>query len=123
MTSIVGTSEIGEGNSTPIQESSESSGELTTASAREKTREEAEEFNTENEDNSSESGEADNASENESCPIGSSSNGSGKQDVSDTEGDRIPYQQSEIVSEPHGGTVEINDEYERQQYDLSLIHI
>lgn len=123
MTSIVGTSEIGKGNSTPIPESSESSGELTTASAREKTREEAEEFNTENEDNSSESGEADNASENESCPIGSSSNGSGKQDVSDTEGDRIPYQQSETVSEPHGGTVEINDEYERQQYDRAASDI
>lgn len=123
MKSVVGTSEIGEGNSTPISEGAETAGELTTASAREKTHEEAQESNADDEEKPSESGETDKALENESCSMSNSSDGAGKQDVSEDEGDRIPHHQSETVYEPHGGTVETNDEYERQQYDRAASDI
>lgn len=41
----------------------------------------------------------------------------GKQEVSSEEKGRIPYQHTERVSEPHGGTIERNDNYERERYD------
>lgn len=123
MKSVVGTSEIGEGNSTPISEGVETFGELTTASAREKTHEEAQDSNAEDEEKPSEYGETNKASENKSCSMSNSFDRAGKQDVSEDEGDRIPHHQSETVYEPHGGTVETNDEYERQQYDRAASDI
>lgn len=41
----------------------------------------------------------------------------GKQEVSSEEKGRIPYQHTERVSEPMGGTVERNDNYEREHYN------
>lgn len=40
-----------------------------------------------------------------------------KQNVFDSEIGRIPYQHTDRVSEPSGGSVERNDDYERERYD------
>ena len=41
----------------------------------------------------------------------------------ENEGGRIPYQQTESLSEPLGGTTEKNESYEREQYDRAAADI
>lgn len=136
--SVAGGSEIGEGSSTPVPEGTDSSQESATAEARAKTHAEAEESEeesesgseedspqteTEDEENPSESGEDSQNPEDASSPVDGLTGASGKQEVSNTESGRIPYQQSETLSEPVGGTIEENDEYEREQYDRAASDI
>lgn len=49
--------------------------------------------------------------------------GSGKQEVSQGEKGRIPYQQTEHVSSPVGGTTTRNNEYRREQYEHAAADI
>ena len=56
-------------------------------------------------------------------PIMGSDPKSGKQDVSESEGGRIPYHQTSSLSEPVGGTTEYNADYEREQYDKAAADI
>ena len=138
--SIAGGSEMGEGSSTPVPEASGGSETSATAGARAKTQEEAEEnkdeeapeeedgsspqTETENDENSSESGEA--ASEPSEESEGSfhdSGSKSEKQETTENESGRIPYQQTESLSEPLGGTTERNESYERKHYDRAAADI
>ncbi len=42
---------------------------------------------------------------------------SGKQEITSSEGGRIPFHQTETVSEPAGGEFEYDDDYQREQYE------
>lgn len=125
--SIAGGSEIGEGNSTPVPEASGGSEISATAGSRAKTQEDAEESSaqteTEKEENQSESGETETDALEAEGSFDGSGTGAGKQEVSESESGRIPYQQSESLSEPLGGTTEKNDTYEREHYDKAAADI
>lgn len=54
---------------------------------------------------------------------GGSMPASGKKEVSDSEQERIPYHQTEAASNPSGGKLERNDDYEREQYDRAASDI
>ena len=59
-----------------------------------------------------------------SHPMGDSSgNGSGKQETSDQEGSRIPYHQTERVSEPVGGETVYDEDYKCEQNDRAAADI
>lgn len=125
--SIAGGSEIGEGNSTPVSEASGGSEISATAGSRAKTQEDADESSaqteTEKEENPSESGETETEALEVEGSFDGSGTGAGKQEVSENESGRIPYQQSESLSEPLGGTTEKNDIYEREHYDKAAADI
>lgn len=131
---------MGEGSSTPVPEASGSSETSATAGARAKTQEDAEESKeeeepkeedgsspqteTENKENPSESGEAEPETQEESeGSVGGSGANSGKQETTESEGGRIPYQQTESLFEPLGGTTEKNESYEREHYDRAAADI
>lgn len=128
---IAGSSEMGEGNGTPVLESDGSTGSSATAGRRAKTQKEAKsseeesedenegdsQTGTENEDDPSESGEYQPQSEERQWDVSGSMTDTETHKVSEKEGGRFPCQQTESVSEPHGGTTESNDFYERERYD------
>ncbi len=136
---IAGGSAIGSGNSAPVSEASGSEEESATAGKRAQTHadaqdseepseEESEESGAsqtdpETEETPSESGENSAAPEGEATPMDGSSAGSSKQETSESEKGRIPYHQSESLSEPIGGTVERNDSYEREQDERAAADI
>lgn len=62
-------------------------------------------------------------SDEELPPIMGSAPNTGKQEVSESEGGRIPYHQTNSVSEPVGGSTEYNADYEREQYDKAASDI
>ena len=62
------------------------------------------------------------AEEEQPLPVGGSDE-EGKRDVSAEEGGRIPYHQTDSLYEPHDGTIERNDDYEREQYDKAASDI
>lgn len=97
---IIGNTETGKGNSLSVNESEiENNGGSATAKQRSKTISDA-----------AESGEG---TTNEFEEV----IGSGKQKVSESERGRIPYHQSESVTNPSGGTVENNELYKRESYE------
>lgn len=131
---IAGGSEMGEGSSTPVPEASGGSEESATAGKRAQTHADAEsedeseetdssQTDSETEENPSGSGGSDNSSDEDAAPIDGGSSSSGKQETSDTEQGRIPYHQSESLSEPVGGSVEKNEDYEREHYDSAAADI
>lgn len=136
--SIAGGSEMGEGSSTPVPEASRGSETSATAGARAKTQEDAEknkedeepkeedgsspQTEAENEEKPSESGEPESSQESEGSFNGSGVN-SGKQETTESENGRIPYQQTESLSEPLGGTTEKSGSYEREHYDRAAADI
>ena len=141
--SVAGGSAVGTGSSSPVPEGSGESDTSATAKAREKTHEDAEESedgdgagsgsegeeenaapqtDSEVDENSSESGggsegESSGSSmgEGETMPGGGA--GGGKQQVSRGEKGRIPLRQTASVSNPTGGTIEHDDDYQREMYD------
>lgn len=122
---MAGSTEIGTGDSTPVGETDADAGGLATAGLRAKTQEEAEESKKEPEEDSHDSSQAE--VENEENPSESggaepenkrgSAAKADKQKPEETETERIPYQQTESISEPLGGTVETNESYQRESYD------
>ena len=125
---ITGGSELGEGNSTPVPEASGETEESATAGKRAQTHADAEneddsQTDSETEENPSGSGESDNSSDEDAIPLNGRNSGSGKEETSDTEQGRIPYHQSESLSEPVGGSVEKNEDYEREHYDRAAADI
>ncbi len=75
-------------------------------------------------DNEDEPTEEDPAQSDEDLPpLEGEGTKTGKQDVTDSEGGRIPYHQTGSVSEPVGGTTEYNADYEREQYDKAAADI
>lgn len=125
---ITGGSELGEGNSTPVPEASGETEESATAGKRAQTHADAEneddsQTDSETEENPSGSGESDNSSDEDAIPLNGRNSGSGKEETSDNEQGRIPYHQSESLSEPVGGSVEKNEDYEREHYDRAAADI
>lgn len=125
---IAGGSEMGEGNSTPVPEASGETEESATAGKRAQTHADAEneddsQTDSKTEENPSGSGESDNSSDEDAIPLNGRNSGSGKEETSDTEQGRIPYHQSESLSEPVGGSVEKNEDYEREHYDRAAADI
>lgn len=125
---ITGGSELGEGNSTPVPEASGETEESATADKRAQTHADAEneddsQTDSETEENPSGSGESDNSSDEDAIPLNGRNSGSGKEETSDNEQGRIPYHQSESLSEPVGGSVEKNEDYEREYYDRAAADI
>ena len=125
---IAGGSEMGEGNSTPVPEASGETEESATADKRAQTHADAEneddsQTDSKTEENPSGSGESDNSSDEDAIPLNGRNSGSGKEETSDTEQGRIPYHQSESLSEPVGGSVEKNEDYEREHYDRAAADI
>lgn len=136
--SIAGSSKIGEGSSTPVPEASGGEEESATEEKRKQTRADAEESKEDGEpsensgsseseeenENSSESGDNSGASaESGEADAMLSGAGGGKQEVSEAEQGRIPHKQTEAVSTPVGGTIEVNDDYEREKYDRAAADI
>lgn len=125
---IAGGSEMGEGNSTPVPEASGETEESATADKRAQTHADAEneddsQTDSETEENPSGSRESDNSSDEDAIPLNGRNSGSGKEETSDNEQGRIPYHQSESLSEPVGGSVEKNEDYEREHYDRAAADI
>lgn len=125
---ITGGSELGEGNSTPVPEASGETEESATAGKRAQTHADAEneddsQTDSKTEENPSGSGESDNSSDEDAIPLNGRNSGSGKEETSDNEQGRIPYHQSESLSEPVGGSVEKNEDYEREHYDRAAADI
>ena len=143
--SISGGSSIGEGSTTPVGGTSSGSGSMV-AAVRARTRAEIEQEGEagENSDDASESEEkTENPSESEEKPKDASESGAdsnnsdesesegdaasgmagGKQETSEMEEGRIPLQQTSNLSEPVGGTVEMEDDYKREAYDRAAADI
>ena len=119
---------MGEGNSTPVPEASGETEESATAGKRAQTHADAEneddsQTDSKTEENPSGSGESDNSSDEDAIPLNGRNSGSGKEETSDNEQGRIPYHQSESLSEPVGGSVEKNEDYEREHYDRAAADI
>ena len=75
-------------------------------------------------DNEDEPTEEDPAQSDEDLPpLEGEGTKTGKQDVTDSEGGRIPYHQTSSLSEPVGGTTEYNADYEREQYNKTASDI
>ncbi len=127
--SAVGSSVIGEGESIPVPVSIAERSISATAKNRAATQSDAEgvggdndsdsQTDSENADPSSESGE----SNDDAGIFASGGTAEGKQEKSESEGGRIPFHQTESVSEPLGGTTERDDTYEREPYDNAAADI
>ena len=143
-TSIAGSSAMGIGNTTgigndsPAPETSGANDLFVTAGKRAKTRMDAESSseNNENDSNDTEgetesgvdedenvSGTEENQISESELLLDDSASETGKQKVSESESGRIPYRQSEYLSEPKGGTTEVNESYERERYDNAATDI
>lgn len=128
--SIVGSSAIGEGCSTPVSESSGDEGDSATAGKRAQTHADAENkadaashTDSGTEESPSESGENNSPPGEDSIPMDGAARASGKQETTASEKGRIPYHQSESLSEPVGGTLERNDAYEREHDERAAADI
>ncbi len=131
---VAGGSAIGEGSSTPVSEPSGDEEESATAGKRAQTHADAEndgeseeeaasQTDSETEESPSESGGDSSAPDESSIPMDGASGNTGKQETTASEKGRIPYHQSESLSEPVGGTIERNDAYERQQDERAAADI
>ena len=136
---ISGSSAQGEGSGTPVPGSEKIKSSGSNAAARAKTRAMAEESDSgtdENEsggaageDNKPDQEESENASGNTpgSDEILNSEDfsgtGSGKQETTDQEGGRIPFHQTDSVSEPVGGETEYDSDYQREHNDRAAADI
>lgn len=128
---MAGSSESGEGNSTPVPEAGavcvaagagkraqtafqagkSEPGENGTSEAAEP------QTDSESESSSAEASQTEKSEEGYAVVGDMTGDSGGKQKVSTEETGRIPYQQTERVSEGVGGTTERNDAYERERYD------
>lgn len=130
---LAGTSTQGEGTGTPVPGAEKDAAPASNGSKREKTRaelgqtdQEESKNESEEESNASQTGSAENQSGNageEFSPESQDSGSSGKQNTSSEEGGRIPYHQTDSVSEPAGGETEYDEEYKREQSDRAAADI
>ena len=130
---LAGTSTQGEGTGTPVPGAEKDAAPASNGSKREKTRAELghtdqdeSENESEEESNASQTGLAENQSGNageEFSPESQDSGSSGKQNTSSEEGGRIPYHQTDSVSEPAGGETEYDEDYKREQSDRAAADI
>lgn len=145
--SMTGSSAIGNGDSTPVAQSSAGSAKSSTAFKRAKTKADAgkaddqdkskdsenesgdkntsPQTETENEKNQSES-DGENSEESIDdglAPLDDGGNTGEKQDVTDSEGGRIPYHQTDTLYAPEGGHTEYDKDYQREKYDRAAADI
>ena len=104
---LAGSSEIAEGSTAPVKEESDEDIKMATAGKRDATHSDA-----------GEDGE-------KLCEEGAAlaEGESEKQETSENEGGRIPYHQTDSISEPLGGTISRNDEYDNAVYDKAASDI
>ena len=138
LASIVGGSATGTGSGTPVAEASGGSEKSATAAKRQATKKAAEESK-EDENGEEGSGASGNGEENKgsdenggNAPCDSDGDGSaectgtvsnGKQDVSESEGGRIPYHQTESVETEGERLFEKDEDYQRERYDAAASDI
>ena len=127
---LSGTSSQGEGSGTPVPGADKDAPPAVNSEKREKTKaecksdenesgEDAE--NAESESNTDQSDEAE--SDSNFSPDSIDGGTSGKQTTTSEEGGRIPYHQTDSVSEPVGGETQYDDDYKREQSDRAAADI
>lgn len=127
---LSGTSSQGEGSGTPVPGADKDAPPAVNSEKREKTKaecksdenesgEEAENAQTDSNTNQSDEAESDSNFSPDSIDGGTS----GKQTTTSEEGGRIPYHQTDSVSEPVGGETQYDDDYKREQSDRAAADI
>ena len=127
---LSGTSSQGEGSGTPVPGADKDAPPAVNSEKREKTKaeckadenesgEDAE--NAESESNTDQSDEAE--SDSNFSPDSIDGGTSGKQATTSEEGGRIPYHQTDSVSEPVGGETQYDEDYKREQSDRAAADI
>ena len=128
---LSGTSSQGEGSGTPVAGAENTAPPAANSGKRLKTQSEAKSEENESGEDSENSSKTD-SNEKASQETGSDSDfspdsieggGSGKQAPTSEEGGRIPYHQTDSVSEPVGGETEYDDDYKREQSDRAAADI
>jgi len=127
---LSGTSSQGEGSGTPVPGADKDAPPAVNSEKREKTKAECksdenesgeDSENAESESNTNQSDEAE--SDSNFSPDSIDGGTSGKQATTSEEGGRIPYHQTDSVSEPVGGETQYDDDYKREQSDRSAADI
>lgn len=127
---LSGTSSQGEGSGTPVPGADKDAPPAVNSEKREKTKAECksdenesgeDSENAESESNTNQSDEAE--SDNNFSPDSIDGGTSGKQATTSEEGGRIPYHQTDSVSEPVGGETQYDDDYKREQSDRAAADI
>lgn len=127
---LSGTSSQGEGSGTPVPGADKDAPPAVNSEKREKTKAECksdenesgeDSENAESESNTNQSDEAE--SDSNFSPDSIDGGTSGKQATTSEEGGRIPYHQTDSVSEPVGGETQYDDDYKREQGDRAAADI
>ena len=127
---LSGTSSQGEGSGTPVPGADKDAPPAVNSEKREKTKAECksdenesgeDSENAESESNTNQSDEAE--SDGNFSPDSIDGGTSGKQATTSEEGGRIPYHQTDSVSEPAGGETQLDDDYKREQSDRAAADI
>lgn len=127
---LSGTSSQGEGSGTPVPGADKDAPPAVNSEKREKTKAECksdenepgeDSENAESESNTDQSDEAE--SDSYFSPDSIDGGTSGKQATTSEEGGRIPYHQTDSVSEPVGGETQYDDDYKREQSDRAAADI
>ena len=127
---LSGTSSQGEGSGTPVPGADKDAPPAVNSEKREKTKAECksdenesgeDSENAESESNTNQSDEAE--SDSNFSPDSIDGGTSGKQATTSEEGGRIPYHQTDSVSESVGGETQYDDDYKREQSDRAAADI
>ena len=127
---LSGTSSQGEGSGTPVPGADKDAPPAVNSEKREKTKAECksdenesgeDSENAESESNTNQSDEAE--SDSNFSPDSIDGGTSGKQATTSEEGRRIPYHQTDSVSEPVGGETQYDEDYKREQSDRAAADI
>ena len=127
---LSGTSSQGEGSGTPVPGADKDAPPAVNSEKREKTKAECksdenesgeDSENAESESNTNQPDEA--KSDSNFSPDSIDGGTSGKQATTSEEGGRIPYHQTDSVSEPVGGETQYDDDYKREQSDRAAADI
>lgn len=127
---LSGTSSQGEGSGTPVPGADKDAPPAVNSAKREKTKAECksdenesgeDSENAESESNTNQSDEAE--SDSNFYPDSIDGSTSRKQATTSEEGGRIPYHQTDSVSEPVGGETQYDDDYKREQSDRAAADI
>ena len=127
---LSGTSSQGEGSGTPVPGADKDAPPAVNSEKREKTKAECksdenesgeDSENAETDSNTNQSDEAE--SDSNFSPDSIDGGTSGKQATTSEEGGRIPYHQTDSVSEPVGGETQYDDDYKREQSDRAAADI
>ena len=127
---LSGTSSQGEGSGTPVPGADKDAPPAVNSEKREKTKAEyksdenesgEDSENAESESNTNQSDEAE--SDSNFSPDSIDGGASGNQATTSEEGGRIPYHQTDSVSEPVGGETQYDDDYKREQSDRAAADI